>query len=160
MMYADNQFKWVIVVNRKVPIPKVLNAIGHLALAMPTQCKVEAAGYFHSYEGPDGNLMSSISNWPVIVLQANNSNQLRTLRDAAIAASLPCQAFVDTMIGHSAEDQMQKTKTTNHNTVEYFAVMVFGESDRDLRPLTKKFSLFAQPPTDTHSHGFQTVDPD
>ena len=116
MMYADNEYKWVAVLNRKAPLPQLLNAVGHLALGMRSQCKEEAAGFFHDYEGADGRLMSTVSHWPVIVLQANNANQLRTLRAAALDAGLPCQAFVDAMIGQSAEEQIRKTRATDDST--------------------------------------------
>jgi len=32
MLYADSQFKWVAVLNRKAPLPTLLNALGHLAV--------------------------------------------------------------------------------------------------------------------------------
>jgi hypothetical protein len=158
MMYADNQYKWVVVLNRKVQLPRLLNAVAHLALGMRVQCKDEAAGLFHIYEDSETQLMSSISNWPVIVLQANNGNQLRTLRAGALAAGIPCQAFVDTMLGQSAADQIRRTKATNENNLEYVAVLLFGKAD-ELQVLVKKFSLFAEPPTDTYGRGFHTLDP-
>ncbi len=149
MNYADNQFKWVAVLNKKVALPQLLNALGHLAVGLRPQCIEEAAGFFHSYEGADGKQVASISNWPVIVLRADNGNQLRTLRANALTAGLPCQAFLDTMLGTSAEDQLQKTKTTADDKAEYFAVMIFGKSDV-LQTLTKKFSLFTQPAADSN----------
>lgn len=159
MLYVNNEWKWVVVVNRKVSVPQLLNAIAHLALGMLKQCTAEAAGLFHNYDGSNGQLTSVISNWPVIILQANNSNQLRTLRAALLAAGLPCQAFVDTMIGESAADQIERTKSTDENNVEYFAVMAFGRAEEDLRPLTKKFSLFSQGSSDSYGRGFHTLDP-
>lgn len=156
MLYADNQFKWVVVCNRKVPLPRLFNAIGHLALGMKSRCNDDAARQFHNYDGADGELYSTISNWPFIVLQANNGNQLRTLRAAANAARVECQAFVDSMIGQSAEDQLQKTKQTNDEDVEYFAVLVFGKSDV-VHAMTKKFSLFSPPTADANQPAAATV---
>lgn len=158
MMYTDNEYKWVAVLNRTVTLPQLLNAMGHLALGMPRQCQEETAGLFHSYEDSDRRLMSTISHWPVIVLQAKNSNQLRSLRSAAVAACLTCQAFADTMIGRSAEDQMQKTKTTDEKNIEYFAVFLFGKND-DVQGLTKKFSVFTQPRVESQCQGLDSLDP-
>lgn len=158
MMYTDNEYKWVAVLNRTVTLPQLLNAMGHLALGMPRQCQEETAGLFHNYEDSDGRLMSTISHWPVIVLQAKSSNQLRTLRSAALAAGVACQAFPDTMIGHSAEDQMQKTKATDEKSIEYLAVFLFGKKD-DMHGLTKKFSVLTQPHVETHGQDFDSLDP-
>lgn len=33
-MYEDNQHKWVAVLNKKVPLPQQLNALGHLAIGI------------------------------------------------------------------------------------------------------------------------------
>lgn len=143
-MYTDNEYKWVAVLNRTTPLPQLLNAMAHLALGMPRQCHEVTAGQFHDYQSPDQQLMATISHWPVIVLQAKNTNQLRTLRSAALAVGLTCQAFTDTMLGPSAEAQIQKTKTTPENDVQYVAVFLFGRQE-DMQRLTKKFSLFTQP---------------
>ena len=143
MQYQDNQFKWVVVINRKCAMARILNALGHLALGMPSLIDSEAAKLFHPYEGSDAKHIGHLSHWPVIVLQANNSSQLRVLRTAAMTANLPCQSFVESMIGQSAEQQIQATRTTDLEKQEFVAVMLFGESDKELRPLTKRFSLFA-----------------
>ena len=158
MLYADNQFKWVAVLNRKAPLPTLLNALGHLAVGMQALPLSEEAKQFHNYGGADGNPFAAISHWPVIVLQGNNSNQLRTLRSAAAASGLACQTFVDTMLGSSAADQIEKTKTTDDEKIEYIAVMLFGPAEA-LQALTRKFSLFSPPAADTYGRGFHTLDP-
>lgn len=157
-MYADNQYKWVAVCNRKVQLPQLLNSVAHLALGMRAHCNDDVTGFFHNYEDSDAKLMSAISHWPIIVLQANNGNQLRTLRAAALAAGIPCQAFADTMLGQSAEDQLRRTKATGEDNLEYFAVLLFGKTE-ELQVLVKKFSLFAQPATDTYGRAFHSLDP-
>lgn len=102
--------------------------------------------------------MSTISHWPVIVLQAKNTNQLRTLRSAAISAGVPCQAFTETMIGRSAEDQIQKTKTTDEKSIEYIAVFLFGKNE-DIQGLTKKFSLFTPPRSEGQGQEGHSLNP-
>lgn len=158
MLYSDNQFKFVAVLNRKVPLPQLLNALGHLAVAMQAVSKDAVADRVHDYLGADNTSYAKISHWPFIVLQANNGNQLRTLRSAALAAGMPCQSFVDAMLGSSADDQIQKTKATADDAMEYMAVLLFGQSDA-LRDLTRKFSLFNQPATNTYGSEFHTLDP-
>jgi hypothetical protein len=157
-MYADNQYKWVVVLNRRVQLPQLLNAVAHLALDMRAQCNDEVAGLFHSYKDSEAKLMSTISNWPVIVLQANNGDQLRTLRAAALATGIPCQTFADTMLGQSAEDQLRRTKATSEDNLEYFAVLLFGKAE-ELQVLVKRYSLFSQPATNTYDRRFHTLDP-
>ncbi len=141
MQYQDNGHKWVVVLNRKVPTPQLINAVGHLALSMVRHSCQEEANYFHRYEGMDGTLRAELSHWPFVVLQAKNGNQLRTLREAALAAGLPCQDFTSAMLGNSASDQLARTNTTHEEDLEYFAVLLFGSAER-LDPLTRKFSLF------------------
>lgn len=158
MKYMDNEHKWIMVLNRKIMLPQLFNAAGHLALGMGSRCHEDVACHFHNYKDFDGRLVSVISHWPVVVLQAKNSNQLRTLRSAAIAAGLTCQAFADTMIGESAEDQMLKTKETDEGSIEYFAILLFGKHEQ-LHGLTKKFSLFTQPQSASGGQEITTLDP-
>lgn len=158
MLYSDNEYKWVVVLNRKVPMPQLFNAVGHLAVGMRAGCQDEAARRFHDYEASDGKRLSTVSHWPVIVLQADNSNQLRTLRASAIDSGVPCQAFVDAMVGRSAEEQMLKSKTADESGLEYFAIFLFGKAE-DLRVLVKKFSLFTPPHADAYPRPFHTLDP-
>jgi hypothetical protein len=125
-----------------VPLPQLLNAICHLALGVRNNWP-EPADHLHEYEDSDRQPMAIISHWPVIVLEAKNSSQLRTLRYSAAAAGLKCQAFANTMIGDSAQDQFQKTKAADEKNVDYYALLLFGRSDL-LHSLTKKFSLFKE----------------
>jgi hypothetical protein len=143
MMYSDNEKKFVIVLNRKIALPQLLNAMGHLAVGMQALALDDDARRFHRYDGADGSRYAEISHWPVIVLQANNGNQLRTLRAGAIAADVPCQAFITAMLGASADDQIQKTKSTEDDKADYVAVMLYGAAEM-LQGLTRKFSLFSQ----------------
>lgn len=138
-MYADNEYKWVALLNRTIPLPQLMNAISHLALGVRNDWP-EPADHLDAYEDSDRQPMAIISHWPVIVLEAKNSNQLRTLRSSAAAAGLKCQAFANTMIGDSAEVQLQKTKATDEKNVDYYALLLFGRSDL-LHGLTRQFSL-------------------
>ncbi|MDM4018199.1 DUF2000 domain-containing protein [Roseiconus lacunae] len=157
MNYADNEAKWVVVLNRKVSVPKLLNALGHLALTMPQTCDDPTTEVIHDYHDSNGDLMSRISNWPVIVLKAKNGNQLRSLRKAAGEQRVSCQAFADSMLAESAEAQITQTLSTPEADVEYFAVMLFGDSEK-LNALTKKFSLFTEA-APTPKAEYHTLDP-
>lgn len=156
VMYADNEYKWVAVLNRTIPLPQLLNAISHLALGARNDWP-EPAGHLHEYEDSDRKPIAVISHWPVIVLEAKNSNQLRALRSFATAAGFKCQAFANTMIGESADDQLQKTKASDEMNLDYYAVLLFGPS-AILHGMTKKFSLFKG--LRGHAQALGSADPD
>jgi hypothetical protein len=141
MQYSDNKFKWIALLNRKVPPHRLLNAIGHISLSMHQICNNENAGKVHRYSSADGSSFATLSHWPFVVLQADNSSQIRKLRKACEEAGIHSQAFVDSMLAASAEQQLANTLQADPESVEYFALLMFGEYE-DLRPLTKKFSVY------------------
>lgn len=140
MLYADNQWKFVIVMNKKAGAAQLMNAVAHLALGMSRRELPEAGSWYYDYTGPDDRSYAMISHWPVIVLKGNG-NQLKTLYEQARELGLSCQTFVDAMLGASAEEQMRQTRERPADSVEVLAVMLFGDSET-LRGLTKKFSLY------------------
>lgn len=75
------------------------------------------------------------------MLRADNGNQLRTLAAAAGERGLPRNVFTATVLGASAEDQINATKNAGPDELDYIGVLVFGEAEA-LHPLTKKFSVF------------------
>jgi hypothetical protein len=50
-------------------------------------------------------------------------------------------AFTNTMLGASADDQIEATQNTKSEDLIYFGVTLFGDSHK-LAELTRKFSLF------------------
>ena len=140
-MYRENGYKWVVVAGRDVSPASLMNAVAHLSLSMASCCSGQEAKQFHEYIDGNGKMVSSISNWPVIVLGAKNCNQLRMLRVRASEAGVPCQAFVGEMIGGSADEQLAKTSETMGEELTYWAVMLFGHRNC-VDPLIKRFSLF------------------
>lgn len=140
-MYTDNQNKWVAVLNRKFPIPQLMNALGHLALSIPIRCRDKEAHRHHTHNGSDGSTLALISHWPLIVLEGDNDSQLRTLREDALSQGLVCQAFVGSMLGSSAADQLRRTEQADLNKIDFLAILLFGRAE-DLQGLTKKFSLW------------------
>lgn len=141
MRYLDNEFKFVVVLNQKIELPKLMNAMSHAMLGLMAKCDSHDAMHFLKYENAEGSIDELISRFPVIVLRSKNSNQLRTLHRAANENALVSNIFVDTMLGSSAEDQLHKTKTTKECDMEYFSISLFGPS-KVLDEITRKFSLF------------------
>ena len=140
MIYQDNDMKFIAVLNRKIAPARLLNALGHMSAGLPGLRAVEDFKFLDYVDG-DANLHQGISQYPFIVLQAENANQVRVTRSRLIEAGLPFTDFTDTMIGVSAEDQLQKTRARREADLEYFGICTFGPTTL-LAPITKRFSLF------------------
>lgn len=140
-LYANNSHKFVAVLNKKAELPRLVNALGHLSAGLTAQHGDIDEMKFLNYTDADGGLHPGISHYPFIVLAARNGNQIRTLRQAAIEGGISYCDFIDTMLGESAEDQLQRTSTTPEESLTYLAIALFGSAEQ-LDPLTRKFSLF------------------
>lgn len=57
------------------------------------------------------------------------------------ARSIPYTDFTQTMIVGTSEAQLQATEQTVEEELEYFGIVMFGDT-AVLREFTKKFSLF------------------
>ncbi len=144
MLYADNEAKFVAVLNRKITLPQLMNALGHITAGLVSLCQDTKTMKFLRYEDADGGAHPAISHFPFIVLEAKNGNQIRTLRQAAIEQNILFNDFADKMLGGSAEEQLQNTRNTKESDLDYFAIVLFGPADV-LNGLTRKFSLFRGP---------------
>jgi hypothetical protein len=141
-LYADNDKKVVAVLNKKIPLPQLLNALGHMTAGLTALSSNAEEMRFHCYRDADGGAHPAISHYPFIVLEARNSNQIRMLRKAALQEpAITLNDFAGSMLGASAEDQLRQTEQTHEADLEYFGIVLFGPSE-DLNGLTKKFSLF------------------
>ena len=141
MDYVPVTHKFVVVVNKKVPVGNAMNAIGHLAAGLVALAGAPSEMRFDTYVDNDGGEHKSISDNPFIVLQADNSNKLRTFRDALIEAGLPCTDFTSTMTEGTYAEQQERTRNTPEAELEYYGVCTFGRIEQ-LNALTKKFSLW------------------
>jgi len=98
------------------------------------------------YRNDKLGLHSLISEYPFIVLSSKTGAQLQTLHQKAIQAGIVHNVFLSSMLGSSAEDQLNKTANATEATAEYMVVVLFGDSVA-IDPLTKRFSLFSNPPS-------------
>ena len=140
-MYADNEHKFIGVLNTKIEVPRLLNALGHLTAGLVYQCEDPKSMRFLRYEDANGGVHPAISHYPFIILAAKNGNQIRMVRQAAVEQGVLFNDFVDAMLGGSAEEQLRKTRITPEADLEYIGICLFGRSDV-LNALTRKFSLF------------------
>ena len=137
MVYQDSGHRVVVIVNRTIPFPRLANAIAHCCAGLADI--IGDKGEFLDYPCPAESWQARISRWPVIVLEGKNSGQLARFSREALEQGLPMNCFTASMIGESAEQQIEQTR--EDSSPEYWAVAAFGESEA-LHPITKRFSLF------------------
>ena len=140
MAYIPVTHKFVAVLNKKVPAGNAMNALAHATAGLVGMQADMAAMRFGDYFDKDGGVHASISDNPFIILQADNSNKLRTLRQALVEAGVSFTDFTSTMTVGTYIEQQERTKATPEAELEYWAVVMFGEAEV-LAPITKKFSL-------------------
>lgn len=137
----EKQYRFVAVLNKKIEIGRLLNALGHMTAGLTGGHPDSSTFSLLQYSDADGGVHPNISHFPYIVLKADNSNQLRTLRNELIARKLPYTDFTSTMIIGTSQEQQATTKATSEADLDYFGVCTFADTET-LRTLTKRFQLF------------------
>lgn len=141
-MQADElENKFVAVLNKKIPVGSLMNALGHMAAGLVGSYPNIPEMRFDSYFDQNGGDHKSISDHPFIILSADNSNQLRTLRNSLKESGIHFVDFTSTMTVGTYAEQRERTKATPEEQLEYYGVCMFGKKDI-IAPLTKKFSLW------------------
>jgi len=141
MAYVPVTHKFVAVLNKKIPAGNLMNALGHMTAGFAASYPDQAALRFDNYADADGNDHPHISDNPFIILQSDNSNQIRTFRQALIAAGLPFADFTSTMTEGTYFEQQERTKRRSEAELEYYGIVTFGEIEQ-LNGMTRKFSLW------------------
>ena len=137
-----NNFKFVAILNKKIDQGKLMNALGHMATGLGGGNINTHDMRLLRYEDKDGGIHPNISYYPFIVLKADNSNQIRTVRNEAITRGIAFTDFTNTMTVGTSEEQVENTKNTSEAELEYFGICLFGEA-KILTEFTRKFSLFS-----------------
>lgn len=133
--------KLVAVLNKKVEPGKLMNALGHMATGLGAKLADHTELRLDGYIDKDGNEHKNISDNPFIVLSADNSNKIRTLRNVLIGQGIFFVDFINTMTVGTFEDQKARTSQTPEAELEYYGICFFGEKEK-LSELTRKFSLW------------------
>jgi hypothetical protein len=133
--------KFVAVLNKKIPVGNLMNAVGHMAAGLVGSAPNIPEMRFDSYFDKDGGKHKSISDNPFIILAADNSNKIRTLRNELIERKIHFVDFTNTMTVGTYAEQQERTKNTPEAELEYFGICMFGEKDV-LAELTRKYSLW------------------
>jgi len=137
----ENSKRFIAVLNKKIDTGKLMNALGHMTVGLAGGNNLSSDLYLLQYEDKNGGKHPNISHFPFIVLKADNSNQIRTVRNEAIKRGVFFSDFTSTMTIGTSEEQVNSTKNTSELELEYYGICLFGETDT-LREFTKKFSLF------------------
>ena len=141
MQVDELENKFVAVLNKKVPVGSLMNALGHMAAGLVGNYPNIPEMRFDSYVDQNGGDHKSISDHPFIILSADNSNQIRTLRQALIDAGIHFVDFTNTMTVGTYTEQKERTKATPESELEYYGICMFGRKEV-IGSLTKKFSLW------------------
>lgn len=139
--YIPPTHKFVAVLNKKVPIGNLMNALAHATAGLVALHPDIAEMRFDTYVDRSGNEHNSISDNPFIILRADNSNKLRNLRQELVRQNISFTDFTDTMTTGTYKEQQARTAETNEEDLEYYAMVMFAQVEI-LTQLTKKFSLW------------------
>ena len=118
-----------------------MNALGHMTAGLAGGFSKQDEMCFLQYEDKDGGKHPNISHFPFIVLQADNSNKIRTVRNEAIKRGIIFTDFTSTMTVGTSDEQVQATKATTEISLEYYGICLFGTT-AELKEITGKLSLF------------------
>lgn len=137
----ENSKRFVAVLNKKIEMGRLLNALGHMSAGLVAQVSDIDSLCFIEYRDGDSGIHPSISHFPFIVLKADNSNKIRKAREEAIIRKIPFTDFTETMTVGTSQAQVAATAEKPELELEYFGICLFGETTI-LKEFTGKFSLF------------------
>ena len=137
----ENTKRFIAVLNGKIENGRLLNALGHMSAGLSALFPNREDLHFLQYSDANGGAHPNISHFPFIVLKAENSSQIRKVRQEAIDRNIPYTDFTHTMIVGTSKAQLEATSASKEEELEYFGICMFGDT-AELREFTKKFSLF------------------
>jgi hypothetical protein len=137
----ENSKRFVVVLSKKIETGRLMNALGHMTAGLAGGFGDPRQMCFLQYADKDGGAHPNISHFPFIVLQADNSNKIRMVRNEAIKRNIPFTDFTSTMIIGTSEEQMRTTRETPEAGLEYYGICLFGMA-AELKEITGKLSLF------------------
>ena len=137
-----SDYRVIAVINKKLHPGSALNAIAHLGLGLAAHIGENGRKQlsFLNFIDGSGDNHPSISARSLIVLRGT-SGQIQKLRRNVIERGLPCVDFIETMTGGDYKSQLNRTLEEKDDELNYYGVAILGLTE-ELRPLTKKFSLW------------------
>jgi len=141
MLPDENSMRFVAILNKKIEIGRLLNALGHMTAGLAGGSGKAENMCFLQYKDKEEGEHPNISHFPFIVLKADNSNKIRSVRNEAIKRGILFNDFTSTMTVGTSQEQQDQTHATPEADLEYYGICLFGKTD-ELREFTGKFSLF------------------
>jgi hypothetical protein len=133
--------RFVAVLNKKIEPGRLMNALGHMAAGLGGGSEKSGEMRLAQYMDRDGGVHPKISDYPFIVLCADNSEQIRNVRKEAVARGIAFTDFTDKMTVGTAYEQHQAMESTPELDLDYYGICMFGRTE-EIATFTKKFSLF------------------
>ena len=137
----ENSKRFVAVLNKKVEIGRVMNALGHITAGLVGGFGNADEMCFLQYQDKNGSVHPNISHFPFIILKADNSNKIRAVRNECITRKIQFSDFTTTMTIGTSQEQLNATSLVAEEDLEYYGIVMFGSTD-ELRQFTGKFSLY------------------
>ena len=136
------QYKFVVLLNKKLDPGVVLNASAHMVASLMAKAGASERENmkFLDYEDADGQV-HPVSGLSLIVLRADNSNKIRTARQRAREDNILYVDFTESMTGDTYIEQMERTKALQESGLNYYGICMFGIKDK-IDAITSKFSLW------------------
>lgn len=142
MSEGTTTHKFVLVLNKNLEPGVALNAAAHMAAGLVSQADASALEQmkFIDFADKDGGIHPHISALSLIVLRAT-SNEIRKVRTEAKFRKIMFTDFTRTMTGDTYVEQLERTKETAEQDLDYYGVCLFGEK-KILEDFTRKLSLW------------------
>lgn len=137
----ENSKRFIAVLNKKVEPGRIMNALGHMTAGLAGNSVKTEDMCFLQYKDKNDSTHPNISHFPFIILKADNSNKIRTVRNECITRGIPFTDFLSTMTLGTSQEQMDATNSTPEEELEYYGIVMFGQTEI-LKEFTGKFSLY------------------
>ena|SRR5260370_713333 len=134
--------KFVVVLNKNLEVGKALNAAAHMAAGLVARADPESVKdmMFIPFLDKDGGEHPSISALSLIVLRGT-SGEIRKVRKEALSHGVIFTDFTSSMTGDTYIEQLERTKATAEQDLEYYGICLFGRKET-LDEFTRKLSLW------------------
>src|SRR5688572_12792074 len=127
--------KLVAVLNKKHPLPVLLNGLAHATLGLARAEAVDLQ--MRSFVARDGVAVCRLTDYPFIILTARNSERLQQFHQELNAAGLIHNVFVSHHSHGEPSDQEAAIAASKLEELDYVAVVACAGHEQ-LSPLTKK----------------------
>jgi hypothetical protein len=131
--------KLVAVISDKLEAGTAMNALAHMSLGLGSLLGTDEA-MMCDYKDADGVSHPAISAYPYIIL-SGRPNKIRQAVELAKAQNIQAVDFINTMTNGSYAEQLERTKLTVNQDLEFYGAVFYGEVAA-VSELTRKFSLY------------------